>query len=195
MTNAPPKEPGPTIEARQFVDNIGFGENAALEKLYDQMSTLLIQHLRRRVGTTSAMDLLHDTYVAVVTRLRDHDLRDPKKLPAYIWRIAQNRASVLQGRLRKERSWVDPSNRGDNLFINRAPHPDDDLLLEEARAAIGSALQSMASRDRELLLLFYFVGESENGIKATMNLTDTQFRLVKSRATHRVISRARRLLM
>jgi DNA-directed RNA polymerase specialized sigma subunit len=46
-------------------------------------------------------------------------------------------------------------------------------------------LRSMSARDREILTRFYLQEQTQEQICAEMNLTETQFRLLKSRAKAR----------
>ena len=46
-------------------------------------------------------------------------------------------------------------------------------------------LKGISRRDREILIRFYLLEESQELICRKMNLTDTQFRLLKSRAKAR----------
>jgi hypothetical protein len=48
-----------------------------------------------------------------------------------------------------------------------------------------TVLSSVSDRDREILTRFYLMEQSQERICRDMNLTDTQFRLLKSRAKAR----------
>ena len=55
-------------------------------------------------------------------------------------------------------------------------------------------LKGLSSRDREILTRFYLQEESQEQICREMKLTDTQFRLLKSRAKARFGEMGRRKL-
>ncbi len=59
-------------------------------------------------------------------------------------------------------------------------------LAREKAQIMKSALAAMSRRDREILERFYLREQTPEQICAEMNLTDTQFRLHKSRAKARL---------
>ena len=54
-----------------------------------------------------------------------------------------------------------------------------------AAAMADAVLRSISVRDREILTRFYLMEETQEEICEEMNLSDTQFRLLKSRAKAR----------
>jgi putative toxin-antitoxin system antitoxin component (TIGR02293 family) len=58
-------------------------------------------------------------------------------------------------------------------------------LADERRGLIETALAGLAGRDREILTRFFLHEETPEQICTEMGLTDTQFRLLKSRAKAR----------
>jgi len=66
-------------------------------------------------------------------------------------------------------------------------HPERRLFEKDRRTGAMLAIRGLRARDREILLRFYFKGQTPEEIQLEMQLTATQFRVRKSRA----ITRAR----
>lgn len=64
-------------------------------------------------------------------------------------------------------------------------NPEQDAIAQQRREIMSHVLRSVSRRDREILTRFYLLGESQERICSEMKLTETQFRLLKSRAKAR----------
>jgi DNA-directed RNA polymerase specialized sigma24 family protein len=73
-------------------------------------------------------------------------------------------------------------------------HPERHLLEGDRRTGALLAIGSLRASDREILLRFYFKGQTREQIQLEMQLTATQFRLRKTRAISRARLRARAIL-
>jgi len=80
-----------------------------------------------------------------------------------------------------------PEDRG--VTPRRTVHAN----YEQNEDLLRQVLRSMSSRDREILTRFYLHEQTQEQICADLNLTDTQFRLLKSRAKARFGDLGRRL--
>jgi len=60
-----------------------------------------------------------------------------------------------------------------------------DSLADERKWLVEAALSRLVERDREILIRYYLHEQSQDRICAEMGLTETQFRLLKSRAMAR----------
>jgi RNA polymerase sigma factor (sigma-70 family) len=64
-------------------------------------------------------------------------------------------------------------------------NPEDAAIFHQRNELIQRVLQELGKRDREILTRFYLREQSQEQICAEMSLTETQFRLLKSRAKAR----------
>ena len=64
-------------------------------------------------------------------------------------------------------------------------NPEQNAALNEKIDLMVEVLKQLSERDREILTRFYLHEEPQEQICAEMNLTETQFRLLKSRAKAR----------
>src|SRR2546426_6582513 len=61
----------------------------------------------------------------------------------------------------------------------------ESALAKERKALVEAALSALSAPDREILTRFFLYEQSQDEICAELKLTDTQFRLLKSRAKAR----------
>ncbi len=73
----------------------------------------------------------------------------------------------------------------ERVFADGKDDPYKILAAAEQQALLIRALGLLHPRQREVLRRFYLFEESKEEICASMNLTETQFRLLKSRAKAR----------
>jgi DNA-directed RNA polymerase specialized sigma24 family protein len=73
-------------------------------------------------------------------------------------------------------------------------HPERRLLEKDRRTSVLLAIRSLRASDQEILLRFYFKGQTQEQIQLEMKLTATQFRVRKNRAINRALPRARAIL-
>jgi RNA polymerase sigma factor (sigma-70 family) len=72
--------------------------------------------------------------------------------------------------------------------------PEERAISRQQAEIMETVLRSLSHRDREILTRFYLLEQSQEQICAQMNLTETQFRLLKSRAKARFGEMGRRKL-
>jgi RNA polymerase sigma factor (sigma-70 family) len=63
--------------------------------------------------------------------------------------------------------------------------PEQEAIGRQKARLMVQILQEISPRDREILTRFYLHGQEQDEICQEMNLTETQFRLLKSRAKAR----------
>jgi RNA polymerase sigma-70 factor (sigma-E family) len=121
----------------------------------------------------AAEDVVHDAFCGLCRRW-DH-LTDPRKASAYL------RSSVLNGcrsALRRQarggggRAWTP----GDEALDSAAPGADGPLLASEDRRAVLAALRRLAHRQREVLVLRYYLELSDAEIARTLGIGESTVR-------------------
>ena len=164
----------------EVVDNVRNERPEGLEQLY-RVFRILAGSLRRQVGYVDFEDRMHDIFIVVVEAIRDGRLREAAALPSYIHGVARlSLCSHIGVRARHERlsgslrHWV--SGR------QREATPEDALAEREREQIMRQLLASLSSKEREILTRFYLREQTKEQICEAMSLTDTQFRLTKSRA-------------
>jgi RNA polymerase sigma-70 factor, ECF subfamily len=167
-----------------LVSRIQAKDAAAIAELYAKFSRGLRYFLIRQIGARDVDDRMHDIIIVTVKAIQNGSLRDAERLPGFIRTVAQRScahciAGVVKGRQR-ERDIEETANITDNQVS-----PEQRLLIQERAEIVRQALSELPQRDQEILRRFYLQEQSPEQICNEMNLTDTQFRLCKSRAKAR----------
>ncbi|MBS1873614.1 MAG: sigma-70 family RNA polymerase sigma factor [Acidobacteria bacterium] len=168
----------------EVVENVRNGHPDGLDQLY-RVFRILSGSLRRQVGYQDFEDRMHDMFIVVVEAIRDGRLREASALPSYIHGVARlSLCSHIGVRTRHERlsgslrHWVTLRQPGET--------PEDALAEREREQIMRQLLASLSAKEREILTRFYIREQSKQEICRAMSLTDTQFRLTKSRAKQRL---------
>ncbi|SRR5579885_3215088 len=164
-----------------LVERIRTGQSDGLEELYGLFLKGIRFYLCRQLGTQELDDKVHDTFVVVVQAIRRGELREPERLMGFVRTIVRRQVAAHIDRavnLRKDQIDVDSGLK----IIDPAANPEDNAVFKERIEMIKIVLAEMGERDREILTRFYLREQSQAQICSEMNLSETQFRLLKSRA-------------
>jgi RNA polymerase sigma-70 factor (ECF subfamily) len=162
------------------------GDVSAESELIRQFEPGLRVLLRRRTGGDLGLlqDLVQETLLIVIQRLRGAGIDDPQKLAAFAAQTARNLAIAS---LRKaERQKTD----GDSEATERNPDPsrtvDGNAEDVEAAMAVRALLRELPqSRDRLMLKRFYLDDHDKELICQDMQLSEAAFNQALSRARKR----------
>jgi RNA polymerase sigma-70 factor, ECF subfamily len=168
-----------------IVERIRDGDPAASEELYPQVLRLLEYSCRSRLVPDEADDRVQETYLAVLQAIQNGDLREPEKLIGFIRIIGHRQYCAYVRRRDKSHS----SQPGREVFEESSRSrfdPEHDILEKERRSFAQGVLAQLAPREREILERFYVQEETRDRICEKMDLTSTQFRLLKWRAKAKV---------
>ncbi|HEU0142937.1 MAG: sigma-70 family RNA polymerase sigma factor [Bryobacteraceae bacterium] len=184
----PPSPAGPTPEAAQdwtcLVERIQAGEEDAMEELYQLFSKGIRFFLCRSLGSQELDDKVHDAFLIVVKAIRRGELRDPQRLMGFVRTIVRRQvAGHIDRAVHARREQVDIES-GVRL-VDPSLNPEQRIVAKEKADLMKTVLSELATRDREILTRFYLLEQSQEQICADMELTETQFRLLKSRAKGR----------
>lgn len=69
-----------------------------------------------------------------------------------------------------------------NIVPDEKLNPENSAIFKQRESLAASVLKTISKRDREILTRFYLHEETAAQICREMSLTETQFRLLKSRA-------------
>lgn len=187
----PPPDPAQEVDWNELVCRIQKNEPDALEELYHLISRGIKVLIVRQLGRQEAEDRVHDTFLVVVRSIQKGELREPERLIAFARTVVRRR--ILQYMTRPATA------KRDNLTGEAVTWiPDQDLSPEEVAIKTQNSnimeevLRSMSRRDREVLTRFYLLEQAPESICEEMELTETQFRLLKSRAKSRFAEEGRK---
>jgi RNA polymerase sigma-70 factor (ECF subfamily) len=155
-----------------------------MEELYRIFARGIRFYLCRQLGPQELDDRVHDTFLIVVQAIRRGDLREPERLMGFVRTVVRRQVAAHIDDLvhsRREEVEIDVNSR----LPDRSWNPEQSLASRENIALMRRVLDSLSQRDREILVRFYLQEESQDQICREMELTETQFRLLKSRAKAR----------
>lgn len=153
------------------------------ELCHSLLGTLRRYFLRQR-RIEDAEDLAHEALLIVLQAIRKRQLREPERLMGFVGVVAHR---TLYAAFRSaERQCRVGSEELTDAVIDQACNPESAALTDERAAMIREGLQALSELDRNILTRFYLHLQSRETICAALDLTETQFRLKKSRAKARL---------
>jgi RNA polymerase sigma-70 factor (ECF subfamily) len=168
----------------EVVENVRNEHPDGLDQLY-RIFRMLSGSLRRQIGFQEFDDRMHDVFLLVVEAIREGKLREPAALPSYIHGVARlSTCSTIGVRARHQRlsgslrHWTQERHGGHT--------PEEELAQKQRLQIMRNLLATLSDREREVLTRFYLYEQGKDQICREMSLTETQFRLTKSRAKQRL---------
>ena len=172
------------VDWHELVGRIQRGENSGLEELYALFARGIRFYLCRQLGPQELDDKVHDAFLIVVQAIKRGDLREPERLMGFVRTVVRRQvAAYIDGVVhsRREELHLDVGVR----VADGRNNPEQTAAFRQKVEFMTSILKSLSERDREILTRFYLNEQTQEQICEEMNLTETQFRLLKSRAKAR----------
>jgi RNA polymerase sigma factor (sigma-70 family) len=194
MNSEAGSEKSETLNERSWtpiVEGIRNGDPSAVEELYSIFGKGIRFLLWRQFGRQDLDDRLHDIFLMVVQSIQRGELREPERLMGYIRTVVRRQAAgYIEGVMAARRREVGID--GTVPIRDRSPNPERVAIEEQTAETAFRVLKSLPIRDREILTRFYLREETPQQICSELNITQTQFRLTKSRAKARYSELVRR---
>ena len=169
----------PLINWDDLVAQIKAGEDAGMEQLYRIFCRGIRFYLHRHIRPEEVDDQVHDTFMIVVQAIQRGDLREPERLMGFVRTVVHRQVAGYIAKVVNTRR--DDIEAGVPV-VDQAQSPEQRVMTNERTALMKTALASLSAKDREILIRYYLKEESQEQICGEMSLTETQFRLTKSRA-------------
>ena len=164
------------------------GDRAEFARLVDAYSSPIYRLGLRMLGTPQdAEDVLQNTFLSALTHLPKFEGRS--SLSTWLYRIAANEALMLI-RKKKPEINLDDSQTGEKdegllptQFVDWSALPEDELLSDEGKKALDSAIETLPESMRIVFLLRDVEGLSIKETADALNLTETNVktRLLRAR--------------
>ncbi len=163
---------------RGIVAQVERREPEGLAELYEMIRTHVRCCVGQRLGWTDSVDdVTHDVFVTATECIRHGAVKEPDKLLSFAYAIARHLTS---------REIRQKARRRGTKEAERVPEtsttPEQLHLKAERRQLARSVLNRLPRLEREILERFYLQEQTAEDISREMGLTETQFRLAKSRA-------------
>lgn len=164
-----------------LVDQIKAGEDVGMEQLYKLFSRGIRYYLCRQLGPQELEDKVHDTFLIVVNAIKRGDLREPERLMGFVRTVVRRQvAGYIEHAVHTRRDQTDLECG--ITVADRKRNPEQEAIIRQKAELMMSSLAALSERDREILVRFYLKEQTQEQICQDMSLTETQFRLLKSRA-------------
>jgi RNA polymerase sigma factor (sigma-70 family) len=174
-----------SVACEQIVSLILAGDAQGEELLYSTFSRGL-RYLAAKHCPEYAEDCVHDAILTVTRQIKEGQLKTPAALPGYLNIVLKRTA--WNKKLESEKLGAN-----DEVFSTVVQTRSDDkadpqrlLEIQERAKILREGLNSLKPQEREILTRFYLSGERPEYICQQMNLTETQFRLNKSRSKQKL---------
>jgi RNA polymerase sigma-70 factor, ECF subfamily len=168
----------------RIVELIRSGDPSGMEELYKVFSKGIRFYLCRHLGQQDLDDRVHDVFLIITEAIRNGELREPERFMGYVRTVVRRHvASQIDSAVHARRSYsaLDPAA----TLPDRLPNPERVAIENQTMDLVMRLLHSIPRRDREVLIRFYLDEQRPEVICRELNLTENQFRLIKSRAKAR----------
>jgi len=164
-----------------LVRKVRMGDAGGMQDLYECLARGLSPYLARQLQPQDYSDKIHNIFVDVVIAIQHGQLREPERLMGFARTIARRRvSSYIDAAVSSRRNHVEIGS----LFGLASPgaNPEQETFSREQRALVRLTLARLSEREREILSRFYLREQTEMQIRSEMELTHTQYRLLKWRS-------------
>jgi DNA-directed RNA polymerase specialized sigma24 family protein len=132
-----------------------------------------------------ADDAIHHAYVEVLEAIRAHRIADLGKIQSFIYIILQ-RTNWQQTYSKKATLQLNESD-----MENHVVEPDVNI---ESIQLLNTLTSRLSPKAREVVIRFYLKGQGPEQIMQELDLTETQYRLMKNRSLQKMRDSAPKLL-
>jgi RNA polymerase sigma-70 factor, ECF subfamily len=169
---------------KDLVERVRAGDPTGMEELYLILSRGIRYVLYRQCGPQDVDDKVHDILLILTQSIQRGDLREPERLMGYVRTVVHRQVASHIDSMVKSRRNHDETDLNARL-PDRQPNPERLIIQQENQDLAMRVLKGLNQRAREVLIRFYLEEQPAERICREMGLTETQFRLIKSRAKAR----------
>jgi RNA polymerase sigma-70 factor, ECF subfamily len=187
------KPPLAVVDWVALVDQVKAGDDAGMVQLYKLFGRGIRYYLCRQLGAQELEDKVHDTFLIVVNAIKRGDVREPERLMGFVRTVARRQVVAYIGTAVHKRCAQTELESGVAVADQRR-NPEQQAIVREKAEIMQGSLQGLSERDREILNRFYLKEQPQEQICEEMALTETQFRLLKSRAKAKFGEKGRKKL-
>ena len=181
MSTIPHPLPCPGPLWTPLVQQVAGGDPDAIQALSAFLAGLK-GYFCKHIGADDAEDMFHDLIVVLIKEIQKGSLEYPERLPGYAHAIAQRQiAAQIRLRIQSRRA----CNVDDVKLPDQAANAETSPARKELRAIAQRVLTALPVQQRAVLIRFYIQEQRPEEIQEALGITQTQFRIVKSRAKAR----------
>lgn len=166
----------------ELVARIRTDDQSGMEELYRVFARGVRFYLCRQLGPQEDLDdKVRNTFQIVTHAVRCGELREPERLMGLVRTVLRRQVVAHINQLpQHRRQQVRIGSSTTVVALNCAP--EDTASRQQQEEIARTVLNGFSKRDREILKRFYLREQSQQQICAEMNVTEAQFRLLRSQA-------------
>lgn len=172
--------------ATQLVRRVGDGDRSAEAEMVERYSRGLRFILRRQTRDPElAEDLLQETWMVALERVRSGSLDDPARLAGFLSGVARH---LALNEIRKTgRQRTTPNSTIVEMIPDERNNPVRQASRDEVRHHVKRLISELGQeRDREILSAFYVLEQDKESICRKLGIDGTHFNRVLFRARQRM---------
>jgi RNA polymerase sigma factor (sigma-70 family) len=178
----------------QVVADVEAGLESGLLDLYSHVDAFRYFFFRATHSSDEGEDLIHETYLIVLEQIRSGHLRRPECLMAFILSVGKRRCSQwIANQIKRRKRLISEQDLAFFDLTDNSPRADEQYLDNERRAAVHSVIEGLSELNRKITQMAIDDVPPEE-IRQILGLTETQFRLRKSRARAIIRSKYNKLI-
>lgn len=167
-----------------IVERIRHEDPEAMERLYAMFGKGVRFYICRQLGPQELEDKVHDTFLIVVQAIRRGELREPERLMGFVRTVVRRQiAAWIDGAVHDRKDQADMESS--SAVPDQDQDPEERVMRREQMELMLQVLHSLPQRERDILTRFYLDEQTAEEICDDLGLSETQFRLLKSRAKAR----------
>ncbi|MFT4713507.1 MAG: RNA polymerase sigma-70 factor (ECF subfamily) [Candidatus Azotimanducaceae bacterium] len=172
------------VAPEELVRRVRAGDKSAETAIYNQYRAgLLIMLEQRTRDRARAEDLVHDTMIIVINRLRTDGIEQPELLKRFVQQTAK---FTFIGWVRKAVNQTELRESVDDVPEEDLPEQLDHIEQERTREAVRLMIAQMkVPRDREILYRYYVRDQGKPLVCDALDLSSAHFDRVINRARNR----------
>jgi len=179
------------IPCAPMVEGIQAGCADSMEGLYRFLNGRPRFFLATKIPAQHIEDRIHETFRQVVCAIQRGQIRDPDCLIGFVYVVLKRQAMLQIGELVAGRA-LDCMDMG--LNVPSSVDVEREASSAEHQRLLVKVLRELPELSRRVLVEFYLNEKPAEQICRELDLTETQFRLLKSRAKKRFGSLGKRRL-
>jgi RNA polymerase sigma-70 factor (ECF subfamily) len=162
-----------------------------IDQLHRFFYSGLLGFYSRRGYVQDAPDLAMNAVLATARSIGRGEIKDPNRLPGYVRTVAMRcLAATIEGTVKARTRECEMTPQ----IADRGQTPEEMVIEKQQATIMNKVLGAIPGQEREVLTRFYLHGQTKEQICEQMQLTDDQFRNIKSRAKLRVTSMVQSVL-
>lgn len=170
------------IDNARLVALIQRGHTQAESEMVKRFARGVQMMLARKCNPDVAEDVAQETWRVTIEKVRNGDLRQPDRLPAFIHQIARNQIIMYFRKYSEVHEMP-----GENDLESNLPNPEQNYETQQLSDQVRELINRLDTpRDREILMRFYVNEEDKDIICDDLGLTSQHFNRVIYRAKTRI---------